>query len=71
MHINTSLTFFFLGETNDQNNRITYIFHPAYLDYITKNRVLETVSAVVDFKEETESWMMPEKSFFDYLFNKV
>lgn len=61
------------SETNDQNIRITYIFHPAYLDYITKNRVLETegAAAVVDFKEETESWMMPEKSFFDYLFNKV
>lgn len=58
---------FFLGETNDQNNRITSIFHPAYMDYITKNRLLHQQ---VDFKEETDGWIMPEKSFFDYLFNK-
>lgn len=53
-----------IGKTNDQNNRITYIFHPAYIDYITKNN-----QDTIDYRH-AENWEMPEKSFFDYLFHK-
>jgi hypothetical protein len=35
------------------------------LDYITKNEQLD-----IDYVEAAEHWTMPEKSFFDYLFNK-
>jgi hypothetical protein len=51
-----------LGVTNDHDDRETYIFHPAYTGYITKNDALS-----IDFKEAA-NWVMPERSFFEYLF---
>ncbi|GAA5808938.1 hypothetical protein MFLAVUS_002338 [Mucor flavus] len=51
------------SETNDQNIRTTFIFHPAYMDYITKG------SKEINYLDAAD-WIMPQNSFFDYLFNK-
>lgn len=53
----------YIGETNDQNIRTTFIFHPAYMDYITKG------SKEINYLDAAD-WIMPQNSFFDYLFNK-
>ncbi|KAI8090717.1 hypothetical protein BDF21DRAFT_396154 [Thamnidium elegans] len=50
------------SETNDQNIRSTFIFHPAYMDYITKG------SKEINYLDAAD-WIMPQNSFFDYLFN--
>lgn len=55
---------FLLGKTNDQNQRLTYICHPAYLNYVTKHNV------EIDYSQ-IEDWLMPERSFFEYLFHSV
>lgn len=55
-----------LGKTNDQNQRVTYICHPAYLSYITKH----SGDDEIDYASIQE-WDMPDKSFFEYLFHTV
>ncbi|KAF1800483.1 hypothetical protein V8B55DRAFT_1535704 [Mucor lusitanicus] len=54
------------SKTNDQNQRVTYICHPAYLSYITKH----SGDDEIDYASIQE-WDMPDKSFFEYLFHTV
>ncbi|KAI8647762.1 hypothetical protein BD408DRAFT_407779 [Parasitella parasitica] len=55
------------SKTNDQSQRITYICHPAYLDYVSNDRLSTTA---IDYSL-LQHWLMPEKSFFEYLFHQV
>ncbi|KAI7904017.1 uncharacterized protein BX663DRAFT_506124 [Cokeromyces recurvatus] len=52
------------SKTDEQNNRITYICHPAYINYVTKQDV-ESIDYI-----DAANWTMPEKSFYEYLFNQ-
>lgn len=60
----SKLTLLFTGETNADNVRVTFICHPAYTNYVTTKDVES-----IDY-EDMENWIMPEKSFFDYLFHQ-
>ncbi|KAI9472186.1 MAG: hypothetical protein EXX96DRAFT_542304 [Benjaminiella poitrasii] len=51
------------SQTDEQDNRVTYICHPAYIDYVTKQD-LESIDYV-----DASNWTMPETSFYEYLFN--
>ncbi|KAL9554599.1 hypothetical protein MBANPS3_002741 [Mucor bainieri] len=54
------------SKTNDQDQRVTYICHPAYLSYITR----QSSGDEIDYTSILD-WDMPDKSFFEYLFHAV
>ena len=56
--------FISLGETDQDDCRVTFICHPAYIDYVTKQD-----KESIDYLDVAE-WTMPEKTFFDYLFDR-
>ncbi|CAO0803196.1 unnamed protein product [Mucor circinelloides] len=54
------------SKTNDQSQRVTYICHPAYLNYVTKH----SSGDEIDYAS-IQDWDMPDRSFFEYLFHAV
>ncbi|OBZ84286.1 hypothetical protein A0J61_07663 [Choanephora cucurbitarum] len=52
------------SETDQDDCRVTFICHPAYIDYVTKQD-----KESIDYLDVAE-WTMPEKTFFDYLFDR-
>ncbi|KAL7310352.1 hypothetical protein PS15m_009865 [Mucor circinelloides] len=54
------------SKTNDHSQRVTYICHPAYLNYITKH----SSGDEIDYAS-IQDWDMPDRSFFEYLFHAV
>ncbi|KAI8066280.1 uncharacterized protein B0P05DRAFT_598928 [Gilbertella persicaria] len=54
----------FSQDDDEQHGRMTYICHPAYTNYVTKSD-----KDSIDYVNAA-NWSMPEKSFYDYLFNR-